>query len=118
MPGLVRKLLVIAAVDGLILQPHGNAQRNASNGHHAIQIQYKTRKISSLPPQSLPSVSPDLNEKKQDGEAEGKNQQQKQQQQKDAELEAHGVVGEFSPRPERSARGRERQASAIILVEE
>ncbi|KAJ9307144.1 hypothetical protein DTO217A2_3382 [Paecilomyces variotii] len=96
MPGLVRKLLVIAAVDGLILQPHGNAQRNASNGHHAIQIQYKTRKISSLPPQSLPSVSPDLNEKKQDGEAEGKNQQQKQQQQKDAELEAHGVVGLLS----------------------
>ncbi|KMU82309.1 hypothetical protein CIHG_00093 [Coccidioides immitis H538.4] len=28
MPGLARKLLIIAAVDGLILQPYGNGTRN------------------------------------------------------------------------------------------
>lgn len=97
MPGLVRKLLIIAAVDGLILQPHGNAQRNASNGHHAIQIQYKTKKITSLSSPSSPSspsVGPSLNEDKRE-EGDGKSKQLR----KDAELEAHGVVGEcFSSR--------------------
>ncbi|GAD95719.1 SacI domain protein [Paecilomyces variotii No. 5] len=91
MPGLVRKLLIIAAVDGLILQPHGNAQRNASNGHHAIQIQYKTRKISSLPPPSSPSTGPSLSEDKRE-EGDGKNKELK----KDVELEAHGIVGLLS----------------------
>lgn len=42
MPGLYKKLVVIAAVEGLILQPHG--QRNQLN----LQIKYKTHEISSL----------------------------------------------------------------------
>lgn len=73
MPGLLRKLIVVAAVDGLILQPHGNGQRNGSNGACAIQIEYRTRKISLLPPSS--PASPGRREKKEGG------------------LESHGIVG-------------------------
>lgn len=45
MPGLVRKLLVIAALDGLVLQPLG--QRNQPTGK-AVRIDYKSHNISSL----------------------------------------------------------------------
>lgn len=45
MPGLARKLLVIAALDGLVLQPLG--QRNQRTGN-AIRIDYKSRRIALL----------------------------------------------------------------------
>ncbi len=48
MPGLVKKFLVIAAVDGLILQPTGG-QRSNNFGLSALQIEYKTRRIYALP---------------------------------------------------------------------
>ncbi|KAK2781280.1 hypothetical protein FQN52_001712 [Onygenales sp. PD_12] len=45
MPGLARKLLIFAAVDGLILQPYTASQTSPS----ALQIEYKTRRIYSPP---------------------------------------------------------------------
>jgi hypothetical protein len=54
MPGLVRKLVIIATVDGLILQPSGTGSRNggggnnSSNGFPPLRIAYKTQKITSL----------------------------------------------------------------------
>ena len=72
MPSLVRRFLIFAAVDGLVLQPKGNGHRNSgSSGLPSIQIAYKTQKISALPPSS---VAANLN-------SEG------------AKLEAYGVVG-------------------------
>lgn len=68
---MLRKLIIFAAVDGLILQPHGNGQRNANNGACAIQIEYRTRKITLLPPSS-----PSWHEKN-----------------KEFGLESHGIVG-------------------------
>jgi hypothetical protein len=70
MPGLVRKLIIFAAIDGLILQPTGNGHRNGNYGQSPIQIEYKTQKISFLT--QLPT---ELSEKK------------------NASLEAHGIVG-------------------------
>ncbi|KAJ5948155.1 hypothetical protein N7466_001170 [Penicillium verhagenii] len=54
MPGLLRKLVIVAAVDGLILHGHGvNGPRhnNGSNNEaSSIRIEYKTNKITALPP--------------------------------------------------------------------
>ncbi|KAF3481138.1 uncharacterized protein GIQ15_03897 [Arthroderma uncinatum] len=44
MPGLAKKLLVIAAVDGLILQPYHNNTRSSAN---LVQVDYKTHHIHS-----------------------------------------------------------------------
>jgi hypothetical protein len=75
MPGLVRKLVIFAAVDGLILQPNGNGHRNGSNTQSPIQIEYSTRKISTLP--ATPTEQPEK---------------------KSVSLEAHGIVGmQLSP---------------------
>lgn len=57
MPGLLRKLLIVAAVDGLVLHAHGtNGARhsNGGNGNDAssIRIDYKTNKVTTLPPSS------------------------------------------------------------------
>jgi hypothetical protein len=66
MPSLVRKLVIFAAVDGLVLQPNGNGgQRNSlGNGNSSsIQIDYKTRKITSLAqarPESTAKLTPSL----------------------------------------------------------
>ncbi|KAJ5535859.1 hypothetical protein N7513_009045 [Penicillium frequentans] len=53
MPGLLRKLVIVAAVDGLILHGHGiNGPRhnNGSNNEaSSIRIDYKTNKITALP---------------------------------------------------------------------
>ncbi len=66
MPGLARKLAIIAAVDGLILQPL--AQRNQRN-FSAIQIDYKTHHIGPIEQDSY------------------------DQKQSYASFEAHGIVG-------------------------
>lgn len=75
MPGLIRKLLIFAAVDGLILQPYGNGSRHngGNNDSSSIRIEYKTSKISSFPASAL---SDEIEEK-----------------QDDAGLEAYGLVG-------------------------
>ncbi|KAJ5764999.1 hypothetical protein N7520_004558 [Penicillium odoratum] len=53
MPGLLRKLVIVAAVDGLILHGHGvNGPRhnNGSNNEaSSIRIDYRTNKITALP---------------------------------------------------------------------
>lgn len=54
MPGLLRKLAIVAAVDGLILHGNGaNGQRPNHNGNNneasSIRIDYKTNKITALP---------------------------------------------------------------------
>jgi len=47
MPGLVRKLLIFAAVDGLILQPAPPKNHKPSTDQ-AIKIEYKSNAISPL----------------------------------------------------------------------
>lgn len=49
MPGLVRKLAIIAAVDGLILQPVSQRNQRAPS---AIRIDYQTRHITALEPEA------------------------------------------------------------------
>ncbi|PYH88294.1 SacI domain protein [Aspergillus ellipticus CBS 707.79] len=49
MPGLLRKLVIVAAVDGLILQSPGNGSRHVANNDFSVCIDYKTNKISSVP---------------------------------------------------------------------
>jgi hypothetical protein len=84
MPGLVRKLLIFAAVDGLILQPYGNGTSSSRNNAAAsrggsgasspaspVQIEYKTRRIYAVQPPSLSQKLKDL-----------------------TPLESYGVVGE------------------------
>ncbi|KAJ5704055.1 hypothetical protein N7493_011193 [Penicillium malachiteum] len=60
MPGLLRKLVIVAAVDGLILHAHGvNGPRhnNGSNNEaSSIRIDYKTNKINALSPCSAESL--------------------------------------------------------------
>ncbi|RAL16875.1 SacI domain protein [Aspergillus homomorphus CBS 101889] len=49
MPGLLRKLIVIAAADGLILQSTGNGLRHTGNNEpSSLRIDYKTNKITLL----------------------------------------------------------------------
>ena len=75
MPSLLRKLIIIAAVDGLILQPHGNGTRHNGNDP-CIQIDYKTNRISPL-------SGADLSTKTQKEKIEG--------------LEVYGLVGKILP---------------------
>lgn len=92
-PGLVRKLVIIAAADGLILQAiQGNTnsqrhQNNVGNGStvessslssSAVRIDYKTNKITSgsLPIASAASID-------------------ESEQEEDVHLEAYGIVGEI-----------------------
>jgi hypothetical protein len=52
MPALLRKLAIVAAVDGLILHAQANGARhnNGSNNEaSSIRIDYKTNKITALP---------------------------------------------------------------------
>ena len=63
MPGVVQRLLIWAAVDGIVLQAHGPAEH-----HKAIHIDYKTHRIKQY-------TSEDLGSKK------------------EAQLEAHGIIG-------------------------
>lgn len=51
MPGLLRRLIIFAAADGLILQPYGNGSRNNGNAESwSIRIDYKTDRICPLSP--------------------------------------------------------------------
>lgn len=71
MPGLLGKLVIIAAVDGLILQSSGNGLRHSGNNEpSSLRIDYKTNKVSSLP-----APASDLDEARDSG------------------LEAYGLVG-------------------------
>jgi hypothetical protein len=73
MPGIVRKLLVFAAVDGLVLQPA--APRNHTSGAQpAIKIDYKG------------NVGPLLTNRSENDTLT-------------ASFEAHGVIGMASPIP-------------------
>ncbi|PKY09176.1 SacI domain protein [Aspergillus campestris IBT 28561] len=72
MPGLLRKLVIFAAVDGLILQPPAANLRNYANNDSALLIDYKTGRVSSLP-----ASASELSER-------------------DSGLEAYGLVGLLS----------------------
>lgn len=52
MPGLLRKLIVVAAVDGLVLHAHGVDGARHTNGGNSdsssIRIDYKTNKVTPL----------------------------------------------------------------------
>ena len=50
MPGIVKKLVLVAAVDGLILH---SGQRN----QRSLQIKYGTHEFSSLPSTAIPNSS-------------------------------------------------------------
>lgn len=71
MPGLVRKVLVFAAVDGLILQP-APPRNHAPATQQAIKIDYKG------------SIGPLLKDRRDEDTAT-------------LSLETHGIVGECSP---------------------
>jgi hypothetical protein len=47
MPGLVRKILICAAVDGLILQPI-SSRNNLKSPEQSIKLDYKSHIISPL----------------------------------------------------------------------
>lgn len=53
MPGLLRKLVIVAAVDGLILHGHGVNGPRPNNGSNneasSIRIDYNTNRITALP---------------------------------------------------------------------
>ncbi|PYH79301.1 SacI domain protein [Aspergillus uvarum CBS 121591] len=50
MPGLLRKLVVVATADGLVLHSTGNGLRHTGNNEpSAIRIDYKTNQITLLP---------------------------------------------------------------------
>lgn len=68
MPGMIRRVLIFAAVDGLILQP-APPRNNKPTTEQAIQLEYKTNIISSL-----------LNDKRDTNTAP-------------ATLDTHGIVG-------------------------
>jgi hypothetical protein len=65
MPGLIRRIFIFAAVDGLILQSPGSLDPSA-----ALRIDYKSQKLTSAP-----SIS-----------AEDYSQK--------PHLESHGIIGE------------------------
>jgi len=47
MPGMVRRVLIFAAVDGLILQP-AQPRNHKSPTEQAIKVEYRTNAISPL----------------------------------------------------------------------
>jgi hypothetical protein len=71
MPGLVRKLLIFAAVDGLILQP-APPRAHKPTTDQAIKIAYKSVNGQG--------ISPLLKDRRQDDTAK-------------ETLEAHGIIG-------------------------
>lgn len=52
MPALLRKLAIVAAVDGLILHAQASGPRHIAGSNNealSIRIDYKTNKITALP---------------------------------------------------------------------
>lgn len=52
MPALLRKLAIVAAVDGLILHTQASGPRHTAGSNNeasSIRIDYKTNKITALP---------------------------------------------------------------------
>ena len=66
MPGLVRKLVIFATIDGLILQAHGPVEH-----HHSLRVDYRTRSITPW---------------------KGSHAELHKQPQK---LETHGIIGQY-----------------------
>lgn len=92
MPGLLRKLLIIAAVDGLILQPHGHNNtnnKNNNNGESPLRIDYKTNKITAIPTSTEAS--------------------EREKKDKDTGIEVYGLVG----KPSAASRQSDRQAGML-----
>ena len=91
MPGLIRKIVIVAAVDGLILHAHSaNGPRNNNGSYNeasSIRIDYRTNKIAALPASKVESL-------------EGQDV-----------LEAYGLVGK-SPDPAQT-KGRAVQAEVL-----
>lgn len=73
MPALVRRLLIWAAADGLVLQ----ASSHGPSEHHqkSVQIDYKSRQLKELPSSTTTTTG---------GSVEAR---------KGTPLEAHGVIG-------------------------
>jgi hypothetical protein len=65
MPGLIRRIFIFAAVDGLVLQSPGSLETPA-----VLRIDYKSQKLTSAPPTSAEEYS------------------------KKPYLESHGIIGE------------------------
>lgn len=73
MPGLLRKLIIFATVDGLVIQSPGNGWRyNGNSESSSMKIDYKTSTTSCPAP-----VSDEID--------------------RDAALESFGLVGKFVP---------------------
>lgn len=72
MPGLLRKLIIVAAVDGLVLNGTRQNNNGGNNDASSIRIDYKTNKISALP-----AAAKELPEGKDNG------------------VEVYGVVGKY-----------------------
>jgi hypothetical protein len=52
MPALLRKLAIVAAVDGLVLHAQANGPRHSAGSNNeasSIRIDYKTHKVTALP---------------------------------------------------------------------
>lgn len=64
MPGLIRKLLIYASVNGLVIQAHGPVDH-----HKAVQIDYSTQRVRDC-------SAADASKSK-----------------KEIQLEAHGLIG-------------------------
>lgn len=111
MPGVIRKLLIVAAADGLILHPHphGHASRpstdepssSSSSSSSSIRIEYKTSKVTLFPTAVLSEEKKDGN-----GSASGSGNGS-------VGIEAYGLVGMFiSPRPaDRQTEGKQTKAN-------
>jgi hypothetical protein len=65
MPGLIRRIFIFAAVDGLVLQSPGSLEPPA-----VLRIDYKSQKLTSVPPTSAEEYS------------------------KKPHFESHGIIGE------------------------
>lgn len=71
MPGIVRRMLVLAAIDGLILQPVSPRNQKPAT-EQAIKVSYKTNAVHSLHHDRREDARPPLS------------------------VEAHGVVGTWA----------------------
>ena len=100
MPGVIRRLLIVATVDGLVLQPHGHGHvsrpstdepASSSSSSSSIRIEYKTSKVTVYPPTA---VLTDEKERRRDsinGSVSGRGNANG-----NVGIEAYGLVGMLS----------------------